>query len=60
MKKTVDVGQFVGKMRKIIKEAQLPEGFLYFTDTHIVEGTGKFIGTKKEERTAATVVPQEV
>lgn len=28
-------------MRKIIKTDQLPKGFIYFSDTHIVEGTGE-------------------
>jgi hypothetical protein len=28
-------------MRKIIKVDELPEGFFYFSDTHIVQGTGK-------------------
>lgn len=40
MKKTVDVGKVT---RKIIKMIDLPEGFLYFTDTHIVQGTGKVV-----------------
>lgn len=30
-------------MRKIIRVDELPEGFYYITDTHIVEGTGKNI-----------------
>lgn len=28
-------------MKKIIKVAELPKGFIYFSDTHIVEGTGE-------------------
>lgn len=28
-------------MRKILRVDELPKGFYYFTDTHIVEGTGK-------------------
>lgn len=28
-------------MRKILKNDDLPLGFIYFTETHIVEGTGK-------------------
>lgn len=50
MKKTVDIGVLTRKLieiekqkRKIIKSEELPEGFLYFSDSHIVEGTGKFV-----------------
>lgn len=28
-------------MRKIIRVDELPKGFYYFTDSYIVEGTGK-------------------
>ncbi|WP_274854857.1 hypothetical protein [Bacillus methanolicus] len=28
-------------MRKILKVDELPKGFIYFSKTHIVEGTGK-------------------
>jgi hypothetical protein len=31
--------------RKTIKVDELPKGFFYFTDTHIVEGVGQFIYT---------------
>jgi hypothetical protein len=31
--------------RKIVKVDELPEGFFYFTDTHIVEGTGRWFYT---------------
>jgi hypothetical protein len=30
----------VASMRKILKVDELPKGFIYFTKTHIVEGTG--------------------
>jgi hypothetical protein len=50
VKKTVDVAEMTRKLkneiqRKILKVEELPEGFYYMTDTHIVEGTGKFIYT---------------
>lgn len=29
--------------RKIIRTDKLPKGFIYFSDTHIVEGTGNVV-----------------
>lgn len=36
-------------MRKIIELDELPEGFFYFTDTHMVQGTGKFEAKEQED-----------
>jgi hypothetical protein len=43
-------------MRKIIKVDELPEGFFYFTDTHIVQGTAKI---KEKEQEHERVHPQK-
>jgi hypothetical protein len=37
------------KKRKIIELDELPDGFFYFTDTHIVVGTGKFKEKEHED-----------
>jgi hypothetical protein len=34
-------------MMKIIRITELPKGFYYITDTHIVEGTGEFKAESK-------------
>lgn len=34
--------------RKIIKMDELPKGFFYFSETHIVQGTGKLKEKEKE------------
>lgn len=40
------------KLVKVLKVDELPKGFIYFTKTYIVEGTGKKINEEvsKDER----------